>query len=119
VRSLPEADKDALIVRLLRGGDAGIEQTPKPMNARGMDNNAIEQQAVVPMIAYADGSAAMDWLATAFGFVERRRWLNDDGSLSHGEMIAGGGLVMMATPTPPSFPNPRTGFRGGGTASRT
>jgi uncharacterized glyoxalase superfamily protein PhnB len=70
------------------------------MNARGMDNNAIEQQAVVPMIAYGDGPAAMDWLTTAFGFVERQRWLNDDGSLSHGEMIAGGGLVMMATPTP-------------------
>lgn len=30
-----------------------------------------DEQAVVPMIAYQDGPAAMDWLARAFGFVER------------------------------------------------
>jgi PhnB protein len=42
----------------------------------------------------------MDWLATAFGFVERERWLDDDGALAHGEMSTGGGLIMLATPTP-------------------
>jgi PhnB protein len=54
----------------------------------------------VPMIAYRDGPAAMDWLADAFGFQERARWLSDDGVLEHGEMVAGGGLIMVATPTP-------------------
>ena len=57
-------------------------------------------QSVVPMLAYADGPAAMDWLARAFGFVERTRMLTEDGVLSHGEMLAGGGLVMLATPSP-------------------
>ncbi len=55
---------------------------------------------VVPMLAYRDGCAALDWLAAAFGFVERCRYLDDHGRLSHGEMLAGSGLVMLATPSP-------------------
>ena len=46
-------------------------------------------QDVVPMLTYEDGPAAMDWLAVAFGFQEITRMLNADGSLSHGEMLAG------------------------------
>lgn len=48
----------------------------------------------------------MDWLAAVFGFRERTRWLAPDGSLSHGEMEAGGGLIMLATPTP-DYQSPR------------
>jgi PhnB protein len=55
--------------------------------------------AVVPMLAYADGVAAMDWLQEAFGFEEAARWLAEDGTLAHGELRAGDGLVMLATPT--------------------
>ena len=55
---------------------------------------------VVPMIAYEDGIAALDWLARAFGFIERARMIGPDGRLAHGEMIAGEGLIMLATPTP-------------------
>jgi uncharacterized glyoxalase superfamily protein PhnB len=56
---------------------------------------------VTPMLAYEDGPAAMDWLIRAFGFVERERWLDDDGRLSHGELAVGrDGVVMLATPTP-------------------
>jgi PhnB protein len=64
-----------------------------------------DQQRVVPMINYADGPAAMDWLARAFGFVERVRLLAGDGTLSHGEMTAGGGLVMLATT--PGYEGPK------------
>ncbi|TMC00906.1 MAG: hypothetical protein E6J40_00850 [Chloroflexi bacterium] len=56
--------------------------------------------AVIPMIAYEDGPKAMDWLAGAFGFKERVRMTNPDGRLSHGEMEAGDGLIMLATPSP-------------------
>src|SRR5947208_14594921 len=56
--------------------------------------------AVIPMIAYENGPAAMDWLARAFGFRERARFLGDGGRLSHGEMEAGDGMIMMATPSP-------------------
>lgn len=55
---------------------------------------------VVPMIAYRDGPAAMDWLAAAFDFREETRWVDDDGVLAHGEMVAGRGRIMVSTPTP-------------------
>ena len=55
---------------------------------------------VIPMIAYEDGLKAMDWLSSAFGFKERTRMLGKDGRLSHGEMQAGHGVIMLATPTP-------------------
>src|SRR2546430_11648504 len=55
---------------------------------------------VIPMIAYEDGPKAMDWLSSAFGFKERARMLGEDGRLSHGEMEAGHGVIMLATPTP-------------------
>jgi uncharacterized glyoxalase superfamily protein PhnB len=55
---------------------------------------------VIPMIAYENGPAAMDWLARAFGFRERTRMLGDNGRLSHGEMEAGQGMIMLATPSP-------------------
>jgi uncharacterized glyoxalase superfamily protein PhnB len=62
--------------------------------------------AVVPMLAYEDGPAAMDWLARAFGFRERMRMLTRDGRLSQGEMEAGGGVIMLASPTP-DYESPR------------
>jgi uncharacterized glyoxalase superfamily protein PhnB len=55
---------------------------------------------VVPMIAYEDGNAAMDWLIEAFGFVEADRRISADGRLTHGELEAGGAIIMLAEPTP-------------------
>jgi uncharacterized glyoxalase superfamily protein PhnB len=52
------------------------------------------------MIAYENGPEAMDWLARVFGFRERTRMLGQDGRLSHGEMETGGGMIMLATPSP-------------------
>ena len=65
-----------------------------------------EYPAVIPMIAYEDGVAALEWLSKAFGFRERTRILGDDGELAHGEMEAGGGLIMLATPNP-DYESPR------------
>ena len=55
---------------------------------------------VVPMISYEDGVAALEWLQRAFGFEERARMTTPDGRLSHGELAAGDGLIMLASPTP-------------------
>lgn len=55
-------------------------------------------QSVIPMLAYEDGPAAMDWLARAFGFRELDRRV-EKGRLTHGEMDTGHGTVMMATPS--------------------
>ncbi len=52
------------------------------------------------MIAYRDGVRALEWLADAFGFRERARMTSPEGNLSHGEMEAGDGLIMLATPSP-------------------
>src|SRR5262245_59862394 len=56
--------------------------------------------SVVPMISYEDGTAALEWLRKAFGFRETTRLTTPDGRLSHGEMEAGQGLIMLASPTP-------------------
>lgn len=56
-------------------------------------------QGVVPMIAYRDCHAAIEWLATAFGFKETTR-IESDGRISHCELDTGHGHVMLATPTP-------------------
>jgi uncharacterized glyoxalase superfamily protein PhnB len=59
-------------------------------------------QTVVPMLSYEDAAAAIDWLERAFGFRERReaRHTNRDGAVSHAELNAGDGVIMVATPTP-------------------
>jgi len=56
---------------------------------------------VVPMLAYEDTAAAADWLSRVFGFRERRehRIVRNDGLVSHAELEAGDGLIMLATPT--------------------
>ena len=56
--------------------------------------------SVVPMISYEDGIAALEWLHKAFGFRETARLTAPDGRLSHGEMEAGNGSIMLASPTP-------------------
>lgn len=57
-------------------------------------------QSVIPMLTYEDGEAAMEWLASAFGFREVMRMLDDEGRLAHGEMETGHGIIMLASPTP-------------------
>ena len=56
-------------------------------------------QRIVPMIAYEDTGAAVDWLCEAFGFSERgRRYVMDDGTVGHAEIELDGDVVMLATP---------------------
>jgi PhnB protein len=52
------------------------------------------------MISYENGTAALDWLSRAFGFREKARLTTPDGTLSHGEMETGAGLIMLASPSP-------------------
>src|SRR5689334_10088107 len=66
---------------------------------------AAAQPDIVPMLAYEDGVAALEWLARAFGFRERARLVEESGRLSHGELEAGSGLAMLATP--PDYEGPR------------
>jgi PhnB protein len=53
------------------------------------------------MIAYENAASAIDWLVNAFGFREKLRYTDDHGAVTHAELITdGGGLIMLATPTP-------------------
>ena len=59
-------------------------------------------QRIVPMLAYADGAAAIEFLTTACGFVEdeSERYTAEDGSVGHAELVLDGDRIMLATPTP-------------------
>src|SRR5262245_65406258 len=77
--------------------DLGVAPQVKFVEGNAMSK---EVQSIIPMISYEDGVAALDWLAMAFGFSERTRMIGPDGRLAHAEMEYGGGLIMLATPTP-------------------
>jgi uncharacterized glyoxalase superfamily protein PhnB len=57
-------------------------------------------QRIVPMIAYEDAAAAIDWLTEAFGFRERerQRFTAEDGTVTHAELERDGAIVMLAMP---------------------
>jgi uncharacterized glyoxalase superfamily protein PhnB len=57
-------------------------------------------QRIVPMIAYEDAAAAIEWLSEAFGFTERvaHRYTDENGVVGHAELELGGEIVMLATP---------------------
>lgn len=57
-----------------------------------------EYPPVAPYLLYADAASAIDWLSRAFGFRERLRYTEADGRVSHAELVAGDGLVMLGNP---------------------
>ena len=61
---------------------------------------------VVPMLAYEDGPAAIDWLVQAFGFAEESRIVDSSGRIGHAELRLGDGSIFLATPTP-DYESPR------------
>jgi uncharacterized glyoxalase superfamily protein PhnB len=60
---------------------------------------------VIPMLSYEDAGAAADWLVQAFGFRERHRFADDDGTVLHAELELGDGVVMLGSP--PGYVAPR------------
>ena len=57
-------------------------------------------QRTIPYLTYEDAPAALDFLARAFGFVERSRYPMDDGRLGHAETAYEGSSVMLASVWP-------------------
>ena len=55
-------------------------------------------QTVFPYLLYEDVSAMLDWLSRAFGFEEKLRFADEDGTISHAEMSIEGGSIMMGAP---------------------
>ncbi|WP_433380533.1 VOC family protein [Streptosporangium sp. CA-115845] len=50
---------------------------------------------ITPVLFYADPEKAIEWLIQVFGF-EKRKVLNDDGSIVHAELSFGEGVVQLA-----------------------
>ena len=57
-------------------------------------------QRAVPMLSYENVAAAIDWLGRAFGFRERERYTEPDGTVSHAELELDGAVVMLGWPGP-------------------
>jgi len=51
------------------------------------------------MLAYENGTTAMEWLCRVFGFTEKVKLVDDHGRLAHGEISIGNSVVMLATPS--------------------
>jgi uncharacterized glyoxalase superfamily protein PhnB len=64
------------------------------------DGKTTGRAAILPMLAYEDGPAAIDWLCEAFGFTENFRLVGDDGSVGHAELALGDAVISLATPSP-------------------
>ena len=62
------------------------------------ENTGPRYPALCPYLYYEDTPAAMDWLARAFGFRERLRSTDADGSVRHAEMELGDAVIMMGSP---------------------
>lgn len=62
---------------------------------------------VIPMLDYEDGAAAIAWLERAFGFREVLRFADPDGRVTHAELRAGSGVIMLASAPTPHYESPR------------
>jgi len=60
---------------------------------------------IFPYLGYEDGDAALDFLATAFGFTEQSKMHMPDGSLGHADMDLDGAGIMLGHP--PGYKSPR------------
>jgi uncharacterized glyoxalase superfamily protein PhnB len=63
-----------------------------------MSQSVPEYPTVTPYLLYEDAAAALDWLAGAFGFRERLRFADTDGTVTHAEMELGDGVIMLGQP---------------------
>jgi uncharacterized glyoxalase superfamily protein PhnB len=52
---------------------------------------------VTPYLIYRDAPAAIEFLTSAFGFVEKSRFQMDDGRIGHAELTCGDGSLMLAS----------------------
>jgi PhnB protein len=78
------------------------------MSQTSTRTSARTRTAVVPMLAYEDAAAAIEWLTAAFGFDEEpeSRYTGDDGRIGHAQLNVGDGAIFLASPSA-DYQNPR------------
>jgi PhnB protein len=69
------------------------------------ESNPFTPPMLCPYLYYNDGNAAIEFLTNAFGFKERSRHVDQDGTLRHGEVQLGNVIVMLGSP--PDYKNPK------------
>ncbi len=57
-------------------------------------------QTITPYLLYEDVAAAIDWLGRAFGFEERLRFADENGTVTHAELAFGDGALYLGHPGP-------------------
>ena len=61
----------------------------------------MKTQNIIPMLAYENGIAAIDWLCKAFGFKENKEMrFTEEERLTHAELQLNDNIIMLATPSP-------------------
>jgi uncharacterized glyoxalase superfamily protein PhnB len=67
-----------------------------------MGDEQARAQRAAPMLSYEDVGAAIDWLVRVFGFHElpEERYADDEGRITHAELVLDGALVMLGWPGP-------------------
>ena len=53
---------------------------------------------ITPYLLYEDVAGALDWLARVFGFQERMRFADKDGTITHAEMTFADAAIMLGFP---------------------
>ena len=57
-------------------------------------------QAIIPMLSYENGVAAIEWLCSTFGFAENTEMrFMEGGIVTHAELKLNDNVIMLATPT--------------------
>jgi PhnB protein len=57
-------------------------------------------EKITPYLLYEDVAAAVQWLSAAFGFRERLRYVEPEGTVTHAEIELDGAAVMLGDPGP-------------------
>ena len=54
-------------------------------------------RGIVPALRYRDGSAAIEWLCSAFGFTRHIVVPNGDGGIAHAQLVLGEAMIMLGS----------------------
>lgn len=63
-----------------------------------MFNRSAPSASVVPMVMYEDAGSAIAWLSKAFGLQEALRYSDDQGRVTHAQLLIAGHEIMLGWP---------------------
>jgi uncharacterized glyoxalase superfamily protein PhnB/uncharacterized protein YndB with AHSA1/START domain len=83
------------------GGHVATRIPPPPLRGAPMSPTPpVTFEGVTPYLYYADGAAALAWLADVFGFTEEVRYLGPTGAVEEAELRVGATRIMLSGRAP-------------------